>query len=122
MEADAERRAVVAGSVIMVVVSLALFFAPALNGMVAGIVGGYRVGEPRRALMAALLPAVVVGLGLLVLLSVLEIPVLGALGTAAVGAWVVVSVVGLLFGALIGGLSGNVPTHRGRTIRASGTA
>ena len=43
---------VVAGAVWMVVLSLALFFVPGLNGLIAGLVGGYLVGSPGRALAA----------------------------------------------------------------------
>jgi hypothetical protein len=99
-----QSKSVLTGSVWMVVLSLALFFLPAINGLVGGVVGGYKAGNARRALLAAILPAVLLALGLWVLLSVLGMPVLGVFAGLAVGVWVAVSDLGLFVGALIGGL------------------
>src|SRR5688572_17927432 len=48
-----------AGAGWMIGLSLLLFFIPAVNGMIAGGVGGYLVGSWSRALTAAILPAIV---------------------------------------------------------------
>lgn len=56
-----ERSSVVGASLRMVGVSLALFFLPAINGLIGGLVGGYK-GGMSRALVAAILPAAIVGL------------------------------------------------------------
>jgi hypothetical protein len=98
-----ERSSIVVGSLWMVGLSLALFFVPAINGFVGGLVGGYKVGGPGRALTAGILPAIVVGLGLWVLLAVVDAPVIGLLSGIALTALIVLSSLGLLIGAAIGG-------------------
>ena len=94
---------IIAGSLWMVAISLALFFLPAVNGLIGGLVGGFKVGSPRNALIAAILPALVIGAGLVFLLNVLGFPVLGFFAGAAVGSLVALSEVGLILGALLGG-------------------
>ena len=97
-----ERSNVVAGALWMVGVSLVLFFLPLVNGLIGGIVGGYKVGTFKRAMAAALLPAVVVGVGLWLLLAIFHLPVVGMVAGAAVGTWIVLADVGLFIGAGIG--------------------
>jgi hypothetical protein len=104
-----ERSSVFSGSLWMVGISLALFFLPAINGFVGGLVGGYKVGGSGRALTAAILPAIVVGLGLWLLLAVLEAPVIGFLSGIALIGLIVFSSLGLLLGAAIGGAVSDKP-------------
>src|SRR5947208_3163590 len=59
-----EAKEMTVGAVYMVLLSLLLFFFPAINGLAGGLAGGYRVGEVRRALLAAIAPAVVLALAL----------------------------------------------------------
>ena len=87
----------------MVGISLVLFFIPALNGLIGGAVGGYKAGAVKRGLAAAILPAIVAGLGVWVLLAVFALPVLGFFAGVAVGIWALLSSIGLLIGAAIGG-------------------
>jgi hypothetical protein len=83
------RSSIVGGSLWMVGLSL--------------VVGGYKVGGTGRALTAAVLPAIVVGLGLWVLLAVLEAPIIGFLSGIALIGLILFSSLGLLIGAAIGG-------------------
>jgi hypothetical protein len=108
---EAERGSVVGGSLWMVVISLGLFFLPAINGLVGGLVGGYKAGSVPRALVAALLPAVVLSFGLWLLLTALEMPVLGVVAGFAAGALIVLADLGLFIGAALGGFLGrrNLP-------------
>ena len=87
----------------MVGISLVLFFIPALNGLIGGAVGGYKAGSVKRGLSAAVLPAIIAGLGIWVLLAVLALPVLGFFAGVAIGIWALLSSIGLLVGAAIGG-------------------
>ena len=87
----------------MIVISLLLFFLPALNGLIGGGVGGYKAGTVGRGLAAAILPSLVVGGAIWVLLALLDAPVLGFISGLAVGIWALISSIGLLVGALIGG-------------------
>lgn len=67
----------------MVFLSLALFFFPLVNGLIAGLVGGYKVGSPGRALLAAILPAALVAGGLWVVFALFDAPIRGVLAGAA---------------------------------------
>lgn len=87
----------------MIVISMILFFLPALNGLIGGAVGGYKAGSAMRGLGAAILPAIISGIGIWVLLAVFDAPILGFLAGMAIGLWALVSSIGLLIGALLGG-------------------
>jgi hypothetical protein len=93
---------VVVGALWMVLISLALFFVPAVNGVIAGLVGGYLVGTLGRAMAAAILPALIVALGLWALLTVFGLPVIGLFAGAAVTILIVLSEIGLFLGAILG--------------------
>jgi hypothetical protein len=95
---------ILASSLWMIVISLVLFFLPAINGLVGGAVGGYKAGSAGRGMIAALLPSVVVGLSLWGLLAAYGRPILGFFGGLAVGLWALISSVALLIGAAIGGV------------------
>lgn len=99
-----DRASIVVSSIWMIVVSMLLFFLPAINGLIGGTVGGYKAGSVGRALSAAILPAVVVGIGLWVLLALFELPLIGFIGGVAVGVWALFSSIGVLIGALVGGI------------------
>ena len=98
-----QKSGVFAGALWMIGITLALFFLPAVNGLIGGFVGGYRVGTVDRALTAALLPALVVALALGALLAIWKLPVVGLFAGLAAGVVVVLADVGLLLGAVLGG-------------------
>lgn len=98
-----DESSVISGSLWMMGVSLALFFLPPINGLIGGAVGGYRVGSMRRALMAAVLPTVVVASGLWLLLTSVDMPIVGLFAGLAMGVHILLSSIGLLIGAAIGG-------------------
>src|SRR5690606_20293773 len=102
--AELRDSSILASSLWMIVVSLLLFFVPAVNGLVGGAVGGYKAGSAGRGIMAAVLPSIVVGLSLWGLLAWYDRPVLGFFGGLAVGLWALISSVALLIGAAIGGV------------------
>jgi hypothetical protein len=91
----------------MVVISLALFFLPLINGVIGGAVGGYKAGNIKRALLAALLPAVVVALGLWIVFAIFNAPLWGLAAGTTMGIIVLLADVGLFLGALIGGAVAN---------------
>jgi hypothetical protein len=93
------------GAVWMIAITLALFFVPLINGIVGGIVGGYKVGDWKRALGAAVLPALVVALGLWLIVAAFGAPVLGLIGGTAAGVVVLLADVGIFLGAAVGGLA-----------------
>jgi hypothetical protein len=101
--ANVKDASILTSSVLMVVISMILFFAPAINGLVGGLVGGYKAGSAGRGLAAAVLPAVIVGLLSWILFASFHAPFLGFIGGVAIGLWALFSSVGLLIGALVGG-------------------
>lgn len=103
---------ILASSLWMIVISLVLFFLPAVNGLIGGAVGGYKAGSAGRAITAAVLPSIIVGLSLWGLLASFDRPVLGLFGGLAVGLWALISSVSLLVGAVIGGVF--APDRSGR--------
>jgi hypothetical protein len=87
----------------MIGISLVLFFLPALNGLIGGAVGGYKAGSAGRGITAAVMPSIVVGILLWGLFALFDAPVIGFFGGLAVGLWALISSIGLLIGAVIGG-------------------
>lgn len=94
----------------MLGLSIVLFWAPVVGGLIAGFVGGRKAGGVARAIAAALLPGFLLFLFTLFFGAVLgSIPILGALFAivAGVGGLALSSmhVIPLLIGAVIGGAS-----------------
>ncbi|MGE3261245.1 MAG: hypothetical protein AB7K68_05660 [Bacteriovoracia bacterium] len=97
------------GALWMIGVTLALFFLPILNGLIGGLVGGYKVGSLKRALAAAVLPAVVAAAGLWVIFAVLGAPIFGVLASAGVAVMIGLSEIGIFLGATLGGYAAERP-------------
>jgi hypothetical protein len=106
-----EHSSVWAGAAWMVALSLLLFFVPAVNGLVAGAVGGYLVGSFSRALTAAVLPAFIVAVAFWVGFSLMGLPVIGFLAGGAISVWIIMSELGLFLGAALGGTLHQVIRH-----------
>lgn len=102
--AQARDSSILASSLWMIVISLVLFFLPAINGLIGGWVGGYKAGSAGRGLGAAVLPSIVVGVILWIMLASYGRPILGFFGGMAVGVWALISSLSLLIGAAIGGV------------------
>ena len=101
--ADEGDTSLVVAAIWMVVISVLLFFLPALNGLIGGAVGGYKAGSVKRGLGAALLPALAAGIGIWVILAIFNAPIIGFLSGLAFGVWALISSIGLLIGAMLGG-------------------
>lgn len=84
-------------------IGIALFFLPLLNGLIAGLTGGYRLADTNRAVLTALIPAVIVAGVQWLLFGLLVIPVLGLFIGIPVA---VLAVFGMLAGAAAGGVLG----------------
>lgn len=105
--AQPARSSIVSGSLWMIGLTLALFFLPLINGVIGGLVGGYKVGGAGRAMLAAILPAAVVAAALWVLFLVIDAPVLGVVAGLTGATLVVLADLGIFIGALIGGALSN---------------
>lgn len=101
--ADRGDTSLVVSALWMLVISMLLFFLPALNGIIGGAVGGFKAGSVKRGLTAALLPALAAGIGIWILLAIFDAPILGFFSGLAFGVWALISSIGLLLGAMIGG-------------------
>lgn len=102
-EYPSEKR-VVSGSVWMLVNTMALFFLPVANGLIAGAIGGFRVGNMRNALIAASGALLLSSCLLWITYSLFPIPVMGSPLTQ-IGAVVLILLTDFatLVGAAIGG-------------------
>ncbi len=89
----------------MFVLSILLFWLPVVGPLIAGFIGGRKAGSVGNALIAALLPAVIIGVALFLLASVLTaVPLLGLVAGAG-GFIIAMAHVGpLLLGALVGAI------------------
>jgi hypothetical protein len=90
-------------ALVMFVLSLLLGWIPVLGSLAAGFVGGWLAKSVGTAVMAALVPAIVIALLILLVGSAFSLPLIGALVGA--GALVILGIVGLplIIGAAIGG-------------------
>ena len=100
-----EEGSLVMGMVWMAIISLLLFWLPAIGPLIAGIVGGKIAGGVGAGLMAALLPGFILA-GLLFFAGTLltGIPLIGAIAAMGTLVLILINIIPLLIGALIGGL------------------
>jgi len=104
MTLEKPKGSVVGGMFIMLLVSLVLFWLPVVGPILAGIIGGRKAGGVGNAILAAVLPALIVGTILFFLAgSLTGVPLLGAV--AGIGGIILsLAHIGpLLLGAVIGG-------------------
>jgi hypothetical protein len=101
-----DRGNVFTASLLMVGITLVLFFLPFINGVIGGAVGGYMLGDVKRALIAAILPAVFVSLLLLGIFALFGSPIIGIFAGMTGAALVFFADVGIFIGAVIGGWMG----------------
>lgn len=107
------RTNLVVAALVMIVITLALFFFPLVNGLIGGAVGGYLAGTWRRGLGASLIPAIAVAFGVWVLFMLFGVPVVGVATALGVGVLILLADLGILVGAVIGGYLGD---SRRRTV------
>ena len=105
------RKSVFTGAAWMVGLTIALFFLPLVNGVIGGLVGGYKVGSVGRAMVAAILPAILVSASLWALFALFDVPVIGLVAGTAAAVLVLLSDLGIFLGAAIGGA---ISTKRAR--------
>src|SRR5262249_13862129 len=95
---------IVAGAVWMFVISVLLFWLPVIGALIAGLVGGKKAAGVGAAVVAALLPAIVVGVALFLSATALTgFPPIGIVAGAGGFALMAAHVGPLLIGAIIGG-------------------
>lgn len=104
MEGSAGREGSVGRATVwMVVLSVLLFWLPAVGPLIAGFVGGRMAGGVGPAVVAAILPSVLAAVLLFLLGSLFALPVIGALVGAGIFFVVLAESVPLIIGAAVGG-------------------
>ena len=89
----------------MLGLSLALFWLPVLGMFIAGLVGGRKAGGVGTAVLAVMVPALVVGAVMFFAGTLLTgMPVLGTIAALGAGALVLANVLPMLAGAVLGGI------------------
>jgi hypothetical protein len=89
--------------IVMILIDLLLFWAPLVGPIVAGLVGGWVAGSPGLAMMAAVLPAIVVGVVLFLAFTYFGLPVVGGFLGLGLTVYLVITRVLLIVAAAIGG-------------------
>lgn len=95
------------GGLVMLALVVLLSWLPLIGPLLAGLAGGWIVAERRRALTVALVPAIILAVVAVLLLTAFELPVLGAIAGIGVFLFVVFQEVPLLIGAWAGGALGS---------------
>ncbi|HEY8280005.1 MAG TPA: hypothetical protein VIH99_10290 [Bdellovibrionota bacterium] len=94
----------IGGSLWMLGITLALFFLPVVNGLIGGVVGGFRAGSTKGALLASILPVGAAAFLLWIILSYIQLPVMGSPADAIqIALLTLLSIVAMVVGAAIGG-------------------
>lgn len=88
---------------VMIVIDLALFWAPVVGPIAAGLVGGWVAGSAGTAVMAAILPALIAGVLLLIAFTWLGLPVVGGFLGLGLAVYLILTRVLLIVAALVGG-------------------
>ena len=103
--ANQKEGSVLSGIFWMFLISILLFWLPGLGPFIAGIVGGKKSGGVMNAILAVILPAVVLGILLFLFTSMLTgAPIIGFVAGAGSTILVLSNVGPLLIGAIIGGI------------------
>lgn len=100
-----KKGSILSGLFWMLFISILLFWLPSIGPLIAGVVGGKKAGGVGNAIIAALMPEILLGVLLFVFASALSgAPLIGFVAGAG-GFVLAVSNVGpLLIGAVIGGI------------------
>lgn len=103
-EQSQSRGSILSGAFWMLLLSALLFWLPALGQLIAGYVGGKKAGGVFAGLIAGILPAIIIGGGILTLSTSMDLPIIGAVLGGAATLIVLAYSVTILIGALIGGV------------------
>ena len=79
-----EKGSVLKAALYMGVISLLLIWLPIVGPVVAGIAGGRAARTVGKALLASVIPSVLLGAGLFMILNAFDLPLVGALSGVAV--------------------------------------
>jgi len=103
--ATQKEESILSGIFWMFLISILLFWLPGFGPLIAGFVGGKKSGGVLNAIIAVILPAIVLGICLFLFTSLLTgAPIIGFVAGAGSSILVLSNVGPLLIGAIIGGI------------------
>lgn len=103
-----ERKApLIVGGVWMLGMCVLLYFIPVINGLVGGLIGGYKVGTWRRALVTVVLAVVASSFVLTLVYGVMDLSLLIPVGNMSPRTLIIGTAAALIVGAVVGSLVGN---------------
>jgi hypothetical protein len=85
-----ERGSILKAALYMGLISLLLIWLPLIGPIIAGVAGGRAARTVSKALIASIIPSVILGTGLFMILNAFELPLIGALSGIAVFLFVLV--------------------------------
>ena len=100
---SADRGSVGSAMLWMIGLSILLFWIPTIGPLIAGFVGGRKAGGIGAAFVAAIIPAILVGVLLVLLGTLVDLPIIGALVGAGLFFIILFESIPLLIGAVGGG-------------------
>ncbi|MBV1878773.1 MAG: hypothetical protein KUG79_14120 [Pseudomonadales bacterium] len=104
VETIENKGSILGGAVWMFIISLLLFWLPLLGPLIAGFVGGRKSGSVGKAILAVLLPGLILGVVIFYCAALLTgIPYIGGIAAAGSIFLVLLGIGPLLCGGIIGG-------------------
>lgn len=94
-----ERGSVLKAALYMGAISLLLIWLPFIGPIVAGIVGGKAARTVGKALVASVIPSILLGIGLFAILNAFDLPLIGALSGIGVFLFVLVGDIPMMIAA-----------------------
>jgi hypothetical protein len=103
--ADEDDGSIIGAIFWMLLISLLLIWLPFFGSLIAGVVGGKTAGGVGSALMAVLLPSVIISVAVFFVATALTaVPLVGVIFGASMLVLIAANVGALLLGAIIGGI------------------
>ena len=103
MEAPVREGSVAKAAAWMIGLSILLIWLPIVGPFIAGVVGGREAGTVGKGLVAALVPAILLGLLVGVVLALFDLPLIGTIAGIGVLLWVAFEDIPMFIGAAVGG-------------------
>ena len=94
-----ERGSVMKAALYMGVISLVLIWLPIVGPVIAGIAGGKAARTVGKALVASVIPSIVLGVGLFAILNAFDLPLVGALSGLAVFVFIFIGDIPMMIAA-----------------------
>lgn len=94
-----EKGSVLKAALYMGALSLLLIWLPVLGPIVAGVAGGRAARTVAKALVASVIPSILLGVGLFAILNAFELPVIGALSGIGIFIFILIGDIPMMIAA-----------------------